>query len=596
MARSGTLRVAATWSDARLRRGMKKTGTRMQRWATETSAKSSSNFKKGFARMVGQSGDLFPKVGRAAAPVIAAGVAIATASFNAFRKFDTGMRRIWTVLPGVQKSAIDKMGAQIEAFSKRTGHAMEDVQRATYQAISAGTVPARKMAAFWETAGQVAHAGSLEMVMAANVLTGTERAFEKSALNFAQIGDKLAAGSIKGKITITELAAAIATSGPIFASVGGDLDEFIAYMTQLTATGLPAQEAATQIKSLAGEMLREDTKLNRTLKDLTGKTFPALRREGWSVHDMVEELNRAYDRSIIKTGDLATRKEALSAFLVLFNDDVGGVAKTIKELSEAEGDLAAQSKKMADGAEADWSRTKEIIKGAFLEIGPDVAKFVNDYGPQVAQGFGTIMGAVAGGMDAVSSFRVEIENMWNTLLGDNFDTAIEKQKKFNEEFRRLSVVESRIMYENAAQAASTLGMSTGDFWRQHGDDFAGDLTAPFTIMNRILDERAAPADPSEWGGPAPPGSVLSDTMAEHRIIEEMPAEATRWSARRPPAEASETRDVTRFASPSALSGHGVDGGDLRIVVMLDGTTLADKWVEADDLDAVIRVAAVKSGG
>ena len=618
MARSGTLRVAATWSDARLRRGMKKTGGRMERWAAKTAAQTNNRFVKGFAGLAGGVGFAAPHLAKAAKPLVAAFLAIGAKSFNAFKKFDTGMRRIWTVLPGVQKASIDRMGDDIEAYSKRTGIAMGDVQRATYQAISDGTVQLDRMGKFWETAGKVSYAGSLEMEAAANVLTGTNKAFEKSELSFSQIGDKLAAGSIRGKIVITELAQAVATSGPIFASVGGTLDEFIAYMVRLTATGLPAQEAATQIKSIAGELLRENSVLNKSLKELFGGTFPQLRREGWSVHDMMERLNAEYDKGIVSTSELATRKEALSAFMVLFNDDVGETRQLISDLTKAEGDLEAQSKKMADGVQADSDRMRESIHAAFLEIGPDVADFVETVGPDMVSTFSAATTVMSTGVDVLHKYGRGLEVVANIMSKGHYETAIEKQKRFNEEFRKLSIMDSRIMYENAAQAASMLGMTTGDFLKQHSGEFRGDLIAPFTIANKIIADRKAAADREDWlareeaerhAAATDTGiNVLDDLMSENLLPDrtgrhpeplENPVDALRWSqsGRYPGSGSGGTDlDLTKFISPEALEALAPPGADVRIVVELDGAQLADKWVTAEDLDDTVRVVTTKTGG
>src|SRR5215212_6135511 len=70
-----------------------------------------------------------------------------------FGKFDDGMRRIFSILPGITQETMDSMEGEVKSLAKEMGRLPEDIIPGVYDALSSG-IPQENVFAFMEAAAK----------------------------------------------------------------------------------------------------------------------------------------------------------------------------------------------------------------------------------------------------------------------------------------------------------------------------------------------------------------------------------------------------------------------------------------------------------
>ena len=260
----------------------------------------------------------------------AGGVFFATALEGA-TKFEDQLRTINTVarLPDAD---LAKIGDQIQQVSRDTGKSTDDLTAAFYDLVSAG-VPAEKAIGVLSDSAKLAVGALGTTGEAVDAVTSALNAYDMGADQSTKVTDVLAQAVQDGKVTISEIGSSIANIAPVAAAAGVSLEEVSAGYAALTAKGVPAAQAATQMRAAISALLTPNKQLN-DISAQTGINFAELARDkGLGV--ALEALRQATTKNV----------EAFAPFEKMAGTDLPGA---LKKYGDGLGLTEAGAKKFQD--------------------------------------------------------------------------------------------------------------------------------------------------------------------------------------------------------------------------------------------------------
>lgn len=215
-------------------------------------------------------------------PAVARGMTVAGGTIGAGMLAATGaaveledqMASVATVIPTADLAGLTD---QVQELSRTSGQSTTDLTSGLYDLVSAG-VSAEDAIGVLSASTNLAIGGLGTTAGAADVVTSAMNAYGLAAGDAGGITDAFALAIQRGKVTADEIGASIANVAPIAASAGIGLDEVAAAYGGLTAKGVPAAQATTQMRAAISALLTPNEKLN-ALQAQTGINFAELADE-----------------------------------------------------------------------------------------------------------------------------------------------------------------------------------------------------------------------------------------------------------------------------------------------------------------------------
>lgn len=342
----------------------------------------------------------FDNVRRAMTGAGAVAGAVFAGANESFVKLEDQLRTIQTVAPNLN---LDKAKDDIQALSVETGKSTEDLANGFYDLVSAGVDAEQAIGVLRDSAklGVGALGSTAEAV---DLVTSAMNAYGLQASDSTRITDIFAKAVADGKVTASEIGTSIANIAPIAASAGIALEEISAGYANLTAKGVPAAQAATQMRSAIVALLTPNAQLN-AVQEQTGINFAELMRaKGLSV--ALEELRKATGGNADAFASALGRVEAYQFALAATGEEFEAFQGQIVETTEATGiandqfniksqSLAEQGKRLAAVFQVQLQNLGELTAG----FGP--ALFALNQFSALTGGAITparIFGAVVGGL------------------------------------------------------------------------------------------------------------------------------------------------------------------------------------------------------
>lgn len=371
-----------------------------------------------------------PTVGRAFTGLGAVAGAGLTAATAAAVTLADEMANVKTVVPTADIAGLTD---EVQELSRASGQTTTDLTGGLYDLVSAG-VSAEDAMSVLAASTNLAIGGLGTTAGAADVVTSALNAYEEGASEAGRVTDIFALAIQKGKVTADEIGASIANIAPVAASAGVSLEEVGAGYAQLTAKGVPAAQAATQMRAAISSLLTPNETLN-ALQEQTGKNFADIAREkGLAV--ALEELRQATAGNATELDKLAgvTADEFPSA-LAAAQDALGLTNSEVEKFSAIAG---------KDGAGAALAElTKEVGVG-------DSA-------------FGKALGSIEGYQfalnttgDSAGTFQTTIDEMFDAT-GTAAEQAAIKMESPAEAGKRLIATFTTFMQDVGGPFASSLG-------------------------------------------------------------------------------------------------------------------------------------------
>lgn len=317
-------------------------------------------------------------IGTYAAAAGAAFTAIGTAAIKSASDAVTSFAKVRTLLS--DKIMVDDYYSSIKNASANTGVDFGSMAESVYSAISA-SVDEDKAVDFVQNAVKLAKGGFTETATAVDVLTTAINAYGLAAEDATHISDVLITTQNAGKTTVDELANSMGPIIPIAKNAGESIEGLCTELAIMTKNGNDTAESVTMLKSMFSELSSTGSNVDKTLREISGKSFAELKSEGQTTADVLNTLSD-YAASSGKTlKDLFGSIEAGTAALSLVSDGGADFANILDQMSNSAGAAEKAYETMANTIEERVNKLKNKFTLQFTEIGekllPQIEKFAD---------------------------------------------------------------------------------------------------------------------------------------------------------------------------------------------------------------------------
>ena len=330
-------------------------------------------------------------IGTVTAGLTAAGVA----SVKSGEAFTSSFAKASTLFGDVDVN-VSKLQGDILALSNNSGLAADAINEGLYAALSASvplTEDATEAVNFLDRANKLAVAGFTDVETAITATAKTINAYGLGMEDVNKIQNILIQTQNKGITTVDELGKVLSNVTPTAATYGVAFDQVGAAMAVMTARGVPAATAATQLNTLFIELGDNSSEVGKAIKAMTSEmeTYSAeeiaatkksqealynATAEGYnkqenelrkSLDKQEKELDKSFNSQIetVKSG-YATELDALKA-----NSD-----KTITEVKKQYSDRLATVKSNNEAEIAEVKRNQSDVLNALKDKQADYVDVV----------------------------------------------------------------------------------------------------------------------------------------------------------------------------------------------------------------------------
>lgn len=309
--------------------------------------------------------------------------------------FEAQLNTINTVAD-VTPERLEAIGDDILKLARTTGTGIDDLTGAYYDLVSAG-IDASDAQNVLTNANKLAIGGLSTTNEAVDLLTTALNAYGLKGKDASRITDYFAQAIAAGKVSAAELAGTFARIGPIAASAGIGIDELAASYGQMTAAGVPAAEASTQMRA-AIVALQKPSKNLQKLQDKLGKDFARMARQKGLAYTY-NYISKQADRYGYTLQDLLGRQEAVQYALFTSGDaykDYRRQLRDVRKAHEGLGVAQGQMDKRQKGVTSSLRRLREIAKSTGItllqgllpgveRVATKIGKLVEDHQPAIKQ-------------------------------------------------------------------------------------------------------------------------------------------------------------------------------------------------------------------
>nr|WP_072537077.1 phage tail tape measure protein [Anaerococcus mediterraneensis] len=298
-----------------------------------------------------------------------------------FLDLDNSIRKVSTLSGDVLP--VEKIREETRRISDMTGVASKEVAESMYSALSASVDPS-KVVGFTESAVMFAKAGFTELPTAIDVTTTALNAYGDKAESASKIHDILIKTQNLGKTTVDELANSIGNVIPIAAANEVGIDQLGAAYSLLTYKGIDTNKSTTGLNSMLAELATTGTKVDKVLRQKTGKSFKGLMGDGRSLGDVLGILEEQAKASGLSMQDMFGNFNAGKIALSLANDGTEKYNKTLKEMQNSDGITELNFEAMLGPGEK-LARVTNKIKNNLIELGGQAVPYLEILGDKISE-------------------------------------------------------------------------------------------------------------------------------------------------------------------------------------------------------------------
>lgn len=358
----------------------------------ETTAKVGEKFSK--------AGDLLTK--GLTLPIVGVGAATTKMAVD----FESSFAKVSTLL---DSNVVDFMQYKNELLdaSSETKVAVDEFSEAVYSSISAG-VDQKEAIQFTTDAMKLAKGGFTDGAKAVDVLTTAINAYGLEASDATRVSDLLITTQNLGKTTVDELASSMGTVIPVANASNFSIEELSASYAQLTKNGVATAESGTYLKAMLSELSKSGSIADITLRELSGKGFADLKKEGTSTVEILSLLNAEAQKNDKTLKDMFGSVEAGSAALVLYKNSGEEYNEMLRGMETSAGATQKAFEKI-DASPA------EQLKGALNELRNEGVRFGAAFVPVIEKA-SDILGNVAEAFSELTAGQKENVAQWGITL------------------------------------------------------------------------------------------------------------------------------------------------------------------------------------
>lgn len=306
-------------------------------------------------------------------PIAGTGVAITKMAID----FESSFAKVSTLL---DKNVVDydQYKNDLLKASDDSKTAVGEFSEAVYGSISAG-VDQTKAIKFTTDAIKLAKGGFTDAAKAVDVMTTAINGYNMSADDATKISDMLITTQNLGKTTVDELASSMGTVIPVAASVNFGMDELSASYAQLTKNGIATAESGTYLKSMLSELGKSGSVTDGVLRELTGKGFADLKKEGKSTSEILNMLSDYAEQNGKTLKDMFGSVEAGSAALVLAKGDGEEYNSMLAAMKDSAGATQEAFEKMDATPAEKLKGSLNELKNAGIKLGTSLIPVVTNF-------------------------------------------------------------------------------------------------------------------------------------------------------------------------------------------------------------------------
>nr|WP_243128906.1 phage tail tape measure protein [Clostridium novyi] len=245
------------------------------------------------------------------APIVGVGTAAAKMSID----FQDSLAKVSTIVDTTQLS-IENVKKGVLNLSNETGEGVNDLNEALYQSISA-RVESGKSVEFLGSAVKLAKGGFTETSSSVDLLTTILNGYKLKAEETANVSDIIINTQNLCKTSVNELSSSMGKVVPIASAANVNLKQLSSAYVLLTKKGIATAEAGTYIRSMLSELSKTGSTADKTLRQISRKSFAQLMASGKSVSDVLNMLNEHANKNNLTLKDMFGSFEAGTASMIL---------------------------------------------------------------------------------------------------------------------------------------------------------------------------------------------------------------------------------------------------------------------------------------
>lgn len=335
-------------------------------------------------------------------PIVGAGAAVTKMAVD----FESNFAKVSTLL---DSNVVDfgQYKNELLDASSDSKIAVDEFSEAVYSSISAG-VDQTKAIEFTTEAMKLAKGGFTDGAKAVDVLTTAINGYGMKTEDVTKISDLLITTQNLGKTTVDELASSMGTVIPVANSVYFGIEELSASYAQLTKNGIATAESGTYLKAMLSELGKSGSITDLALRELTGKGFADLKKEGVPTADIMKQLGDYAEQNGKTLKDMFGSVEAGSAALVLAKGDGAEYNEMLQGMASSAGATQEAFEKM-DATPA------EQLTGALNELKNEGIKFGAAFVPVIEKAAG-VLGKAADAFSGLSEEQQDNVIKWGMVM------------------------------------------------------------------------------------------------------------------------------------------------------------------------------------
>lgn len=313
--------------------------------------------------------------------VVAASGAIAAIGacvpLKAFADWEKGMATVQTLLSADE---VAKYGKQLNILSKdaiRAGVAVEDVNKALFDVISAMGMSDKSMEVY-KTSLVLAKGGAADLSTSVAGMTAVINAWGAETTDATAVANAFFTAQKNGVTTVQEMAQNIGTVAPMAKAMGLSLEETMASMAALTKGGLSTDAATTGLRATLTALAKPSKEAEETLRSFGVPVGIAeVRAKGltYTLQKLIE-LQKKSPNAITKA---IPNVKALTGVLAMDEAKMQEVHKTLgmiqQDIKNGTG-LNEAFKKMDATSAATMAKVVGEFQVALIELGEVLAPYL----------------------------------------------------------------------------------------------------------------------------------------------------------------------------------------------------------------------------
>lgn len=307
--------------------------------------------------------------------------AIGTGGVLAFTSFEKELANIGTLI-NTNVESLDAIGQGILDIGQRVPVGIGELGAALREARSSG-VSAADQFGILENSAKLAVVGLGTTEQAIDLVTSAINSFGLKGAEAERVYDLLFKTTDTGKATIEQLARGFGSVAPTVANAGVQLDEYLASVAALTTTGLPANEAHTQLRAVIAGLTRQTKESSAVFRKFGVRDMKGLIKQSGGLVPALNRINQVLGKSDQKWLKIVGSTEALNAIIGLTGNQAEAFSDALSGMRGPPGGMLNAFAKQLSTTDAQMKLVMNDLNAIAVSIGRDLVPLIKSFIPHL---------------------------------------------------------------------------------------------------------------------------------------------------------------------------------------------------------------------